>query len=48
MPGSADVIQPSDAMNKVNKKFTTLHTISSVLDTAALIALAGLGLVVSM
>ncbi|AFR96000.1 hypothetical protein J008_03892 [Cryptococcus neoformans] len=43
-----DEANPSDAMNKVNKKFTTLHTISSVLDTAALIALAGLGLVVSM
>ncbi|WVN87769.1 uncharacterized protein L203_102964 [Cryptococcus depauperatus CBS 7841] len=39
---------PSDAMDKVNKKFTALHSISTALDTIGLAALAALGLAVSM
>jgi len=40
--------QPSEAMSKVNTKFSTLHGISSGLNTIAFVALAGLGLAVSM
>ncbi len=40
--------QPSEAMSKVNTKFSTLHGISSGLNTIAFVALAGLGLALSM
>ncbi|WVO15293.1 hypothetical protein L204_102949 [Cryptococcus depauperatus] len=43
-----DEAYPSDAMDKVNKKFTALHSISTALDTVGLAALAALGLAVSM
>ncbi|WWD21096.1 hypothetical protein CI109_105577 [Kwoniella shandongensis] len=43
-----DEPNPTDAMDKVNKKFSTLHGISSALSTVSFLALAGLGLVVSM
>ncbi|WVQ75451.1 hypothetical protein IAR50_005076 [Cryptococcus sp. DSM 104548] len=43
-----DAENPSAAMDSVNKKFATYHTISSALDTVSLLALAGLGLAVSL
>jgi hypothetical protein len=35
-------------MSKVNKKFSTLHGISSALNTVAVLSLGALGLLVSM
>ncbi|RXK38803.1 hypothetical protein M231_03979 [Tremella mesenterica] len=39
---------PSESMNKLNKKFATLHGISSSLNVIAFLALGGLGLAISM
>lgn len=35
-------------MSSLNIKFSTLHAVSSALNTAAVVCLAGLGLVISM
>ncbi|CAD6567664.1 MAG: hypothetical protein TREMPRED_003810 [Tremellales sp. Tagirdzhanova-0007] len=43
-----DEPNPSEAMSKANTKFSTLHGISSGLNTLATVALVGLGLAISM
>ncbi|ORX39056.1 hypothetical protein BD324DRAFT_618376 [Kockovaella imperatae] len=43
-----DAENPSEAMTRVNKRFSTLHGISSALDFTATACIVGLGLFISM